>query len=242
MFCKWNRHSCLFLLGVVLAGCSKPEPAANRVAVVPFENLSTDASLEWMGRAFSEVLKYQLSGLPDLDPVSVPSLRDAPSVDATHILQGYFSVTGGRLRVQAVLEDARNGRTVRTASAVGSPDSGVLGPADAVARQMDRRARPFGTRNAAAFKAFIGALEARDAAAAAKDFEAAVSADADFGAAYVAWAQLLVREATARRRSKSSRPAGAGQHRSRWWSATCSRCWTQRSREIAAASVARWSR
>src|ERR1051325_9824924 len=48
-----------------LAACGRaPAPPARRIAVLRFENLGGDVSLDWMGRAFSESLIAALAGTP----------------------------------------------------------------------------------------------------------------------------------------------------------------------------------
>ncbi len=157
--------------------------------MLPFENLAADPSLDWMSRGFSESLVLQLTGCPAIEPVSVPTLRDASSIGATRILQGYFSVFRGRLRAEAVLENTATRRMAETASAAGD---NIVEVTATLARQIDPGARPAGTKSVVALKALVQAMSASGAPAAAKGFEQAVAADPAFGAAYVAWAQWLV--------------------------------------------------
>lgn len=158
------------------------------MAVLPFENLSGDARLGWAGRAFAEVVRAQILGSPQAQPSYVPRLRDAAGADA--FLHGYFYLSGGRLKVEAVLEDARTNRTLKAASAVGRPGD-LLPLAAAIARQLDSAARPYSTRSEAALRAYAEAVNAPDPDAAAAAFSRAVEIDPAYGAAYVAWAQRM---------------------------------------------------
>ena len=172
--------ACLLLIGALLCACSRDHSAARKLAVLPFENLSGARDLDWVGLGLAEVVAAQLTGTPDIDPAVAPTQREADASGSTGILRGYYSLVGGRLRVQAVLEDTATRRSAATASAVGSPD-GILALAGAIARQLDSRARPFSTANQAALRAYVEA-----------SFERAIAADPAFGAAYVAWAQQMI--------------------------------------------------
>ena len=171
---------CLLLLSALLCACSRDHSATRKLAVLPFENLSDTRDLDWVGLGLAEVVTAQLTGTPDIDPAVAPTERDAELSAPCGILRGYYSVVGGRLRVQAVLEDTATRRSAASASAVGSPD-GILALAASVARQFDSRARPFSTANQAALRAYVEA-----------SFERAIAADPGFGAAYVAWAQQMI--------------------------------------------------
>ncbi len=187
MFCRpLNRVLCLVILCISLAGCSKQRPAVQKIAILPFENLSADPQLDWVGAALPEILAAQLTGGPGIDPVSLKSLRDAPAAGVSAVLQGYFSVASGRLRVEGVLQDAATNRTEKSISAGGSRDA-VLEIAGSIARQIDPNARAFSTRNQAALRAWLEA----SGGASGDGFERAIAADPNFGAAYVSWAQWL---------------------------------------------------
>ncbi len=178
----------LAVLCIWLAACSKQPPAARKIAVAPFENLSADPRLDWMSSGFSEIVAAQLTGSSTVDPVSVRSLRDAPSSGAGGVLQGYFSIVRGGLRVEAVLTDSATGRTLKTASATGARE-GIFDAAASLAKQIDPNARAFSTRNPEALRAWLDGTGAGDAAGGY--FARAIAADPDFGAAYVSWTQWL---------------------------------------------------
>jgi tetratricopeptide (TPR) repeat protein len=175
-----------------LSGCSAEHPAANeRLAILPFENLTADPSLDWMGRATQEVLTSDLSDAFAPRPFRLAHRREAPATAATHVLHGRFEIRGNRLRLAASLEDLRTSRMTRTLAADGLLSAGLVPLANALARQIGVKARPYGTRSEQALEAFAKALAAVEPAASATEFERAVSADPDFGDAYVAWVESL---------------------------------------------------
>jgi TolB-like protein len=187
-----SRPLALALAAAALAvSCSQQDRANRRIAILPFENLSANPALEWMGRGFAEAVRLQLEGCPRTEPITIVSLRDLPAARATQVLEGYFDIRGGRLHVEAVLQDARRIRHVGTLRAAGSNEWDPLPLARAVAAGIDPLARPLPTNSPAAFAAYIEGIAAINPTAADSGFDRAVGADPGFAAAYVEWLQSL---------------------------------------------------
>lgn len=164
------------LAAVALAGCSRShEPSYQRIAVLPFEDLSPGAETAWKGRALGELVAVHLSGLPHTTAVFAAGLPTAIAARPTHVLHGYFDANSAH----ASLEEFTRHRTVQTAAARGSdPTSLSL----AIARAIDPAARRIPV-HAAAARSFANG-----------DYERAAAAAPGFGPAYVAWAnQSLAR-------------------------------------------------
>ncbi len=178
------------IASVLVVSCSRGDRGTQRVAILPFENLATP-DLDWMSRGFAEAVRLQLAGAPHVEPVPIRSLRDAPAVGASEVLEGHFSVVGGRLRVEAVLEDALRVRRLATIRATAPADGDMLPLAQFIARGVEPGARPLPTGNPQAFQAYIAAIDASAPAKADADFDRAVGADPRFGAAYLGWLQSL---------------------------------------------------
>lgn len=159
--------------------------------IPPFENLAASPDFDWMGHGFSEALRLQLAGIPGRRPLAVAALRDAPATGPGRIVHGYFCVEGGRLRVHADVEDTATRRMVQRVAVAGPLAGGMLPLARAVAHRIDANARELPAGNADAFRAYISALRAPDPGAADREFDRAVTADPGFGAAYLAWTQVL---------------------------------------------------
>ncbi len=185
-----------------------------RVAVVRFENLSGDARLDWIGPALSESLMFQLTGT-QINPAAASTLRGAISSGKSEIVQGYFSGSGARLHVRAVIENNVTHRTEKEASADGG---NVIELADSIAHQIEPAARGPATHSLAALQAFSEAIVKSDAARAphvapvveerptrevagndspisapgSRDFEKAIAADPDFAPVYLAWVEVLM--------------------------------------------------
>jgi predicted Zn-dependent protease/TolB-like protein len=175
-----RRRACL-LLPLLLCACSgRRDSEFRKIAVPPFESLSPDAGLEWLGRGFGEMLRLELAGSSTL-PIPVARPADAVRAGAAYVVEGYYFHAAGRLNVRAALRDVRTHSTVATASAGAPGDGQAIALSESIARQLDPGARPAGTRSVAAFESLVSGA-----------FDQAVAADPDFGAAYVAWAQSLM--------------------------------------------------
>jgi hypothetical protein len=212
----------LLLLPVAWAeiGCrEKAAEPAPRYAVVRFENLSGDPSLEWAGRAASEMLPDSLAGAMDgpvlnaaalerlapalgARPVASPGISSeraqAVLAGATRIFAGYVERVGRTIRIVATEEDARSGKSLRV---VAAEDPSLLDAIGKLAREISPRARPWLTANENAVRLFTTALEAAPDAAAG-NLDAVTRTDPDFGPAWLALARLDM--------SRGERSAAAG--------------------------------
>ena len=158
---------------LALAACSRTPPrAVERIAILPFDNLTGDATLDWVNVAGPAMLTQELSGASHVLAVRVSTAGKAALEGATQLLHCTFTQRGGALEISYALEDARRHRMVATGSAPGT----VLFAVSTLARTLDVGAQPFSTPSA-------------DAAAAwgHGDFERAVMLDPDFGAAWESW-------------------------------------------------------
>ncbi len=175
------------------AGCGgRATRQVERLAVPPFEDLSSGAGAAWAGQAISEAVAAGVSGSSRVHPVRVPGSREAALAGATSVLRGYFVVSGGRMRVQAERRDIPSGRTVSRFSVEEQFPERLLEAAEAVARWIEPEARPFDTRSTESLRAFAQGMNSEEVVAAAAEFARSVSLDPDFGAAYVAWARALL--------------------------------------------------
>jgi len=210
----WMRGASAALLtwaGLTGCGRSSAPTVPERLAVLRFENLGADVSTDWMGRALSEAIGTELTGIPgmrvigsaqlhSLDgalgirPASAPGVsaeRDlALAAGANRIGYGDYDVRADRLEARLAIEDPRTGRMVETIAA-SAPSGDVLGAAASLARQLSRYASAYPTRSQAALREYAMALEAQGPGTAAH-LEAAISADPAFGPAYRTLAHLEI--------------------------------------------------
>jgi tetratricopeptide (TPR) repeat protein len=201
------------ILLACLTACARRDSQRTvpQLAIVRFENLSPDVSLDWMGRGFAEILSGELQGSPQRYAIQFHALHSfdaslgsraaAPGVStestgalvagANQIVYGDFSVVSGVLHATATEEDLATHKMVRVASAAGPVGDGLFPVAEALARQLGET-RPFGTQNPQALRDFLTGLESP--VADPQDFAKAAAADPNFGRAYVFWLNAALAE------------------------------------------------
>ena len=212
MYCSRRGLPAVLITVLALASCRHAPTAstAESIAILRFENLSPDASISWMGRAFSEVIATQLAGAPGVQalpsarlhsydrvlgarPVSAPGISsertEALLAGAARVLYGEYTVRHGKLEARVTVEDLRTSRMLRT-FAVSAPAGDVLAAAAAIARQIDPKPAPYTTNSSEALAGYVQALESSDAAVMEKSLSAAIAADPDFASPYRVLAQI----------------------------------------------------
>ena len=151
-----------------------------RVAFLPFENLTGDAALDWISSAGPTIVNDELlGGAARAVPVQVGALRDAYASGATQLVHGYVEKRRGSnskegLHFEFVVEDAQTHKALQTVATDGDP----LPSLDRLAKQIDTGAHAFSSTNPQAVAAWGSG-----------DYEKAVSLDPGFGAAWLSWVQ-----------------------------------------------------
>jgi len=201
----------LFLACAVLAACSRRTPPEfPRIAVLRFENLGSDPSQDWIGRAFSEIVTSELATAPSMyaipstrihgfervmgaRPVSTPGISAerglALVAGANRLGYGEYSISGGKLRARLTVADPRTGKVTFLFSSVAG-ESDVIGAASALARRIWPAAPLYRAPREPALRSYIAALEGSDPVAVVRDLEEAINADRDFVPAYRLLAQV----------------------------------------------------
>src|SRR5260221_210345 len=77
------------LLALTSACARKQSASVERLAILPFENLSSNAGLSWMGRAVAAAIAYDLTP-SRVYAENVDSMVAAHPMNATRAVQGYF--------------------------------------------------------------------------------------------------------------------------------------------------------
>ena len=149
-----------------------------RVAFLPFENLSGDASLDWISSAGPRIVNDELlGGAARSVPAHVDSRRDAFPFGATQLVHGYVEKRRQGFHFEFVVEDAKTHKALQTLASDGDP----LPALDLLAKQIDSAAHAFSSTNPQAVAAW-----------ASGDYEKAVTLDPGFGAAWSSWVQARV--------------------------------------------------
>ena len=178
------------LLATVSCGHSR---LVERLAFPPFENLSGDTSLDWIGAAVPAVIAQDVNASVRTAPVRVETAAGAWAAHASEIAYGYYSRVGHRLRLQMVVQDLQTSKTVQTYSAEGPLAGGILPLAYSIARDLEpRRVHGPGTTSEDAIHQWGTAMTAPDEPARMAAYARSVADDANFGPAYVGWSQALV--------------------------------------------------
>jgi Flp pilus assembly protein TadD len=189
----------------LFAGCARRQApsAPERIAILRFENFSGDTSVDWQGRALSEVLIAELHAIPSMrlhsfdrslgaQPISAPGISAentlALAAGANRLGYGEYTVRNGKLEARLSLEDSRTLKVSKVVVASG-PAGDVIGVATALARQISAAAGEPETRNADALMLYAKAIESANPADLERGLTQAVSADPAFVPAY----QALVR-------------------------------------------------
>lgn len=198
------RKLALLPLAAVLAttACTSKQPQFPvKYAVLRFENLSQDQSLDWVGRAASEVLTKSLSSIPRgamyqaqqpsaMHPVSAPGISAefpaARFAGATQVIYGYYEIVDGKLRITAIAEDLATGKTAKSVTAGGD----VLPALNTLAKQFTPSPKPYSTQSTAALQAAVSAMESP--APDEQMFRKAIAADPHYEEGYIGAAEIAL--------------------------------------------------
>lgn len=154
------------------------------MAVLAFENLSTQRELDWAGAVAPSVLSYETVGAAKLLLVAGSGKHDLSTLRATEVLRGHYQVEGERLRLVAELRDVMSNQVVRRFEESGKLADGPMPLLDGLSRELaDGVTRPFPYSNRAAVEKFGAALLEIDPAKRADMAEAAFGMDPKLTAA-----------------------------------------------------------
>ena len=205
------------------ASAAAAEPRARTVAVLPFENLSTDAENAYVAFGVAESVLHRLASIPDLTLIartSSFSVGERPAdiqeigrkLNARYLVEGSVQRSGERLRVTAQLIDATTGghlwslrfdRTVDDIFAV--EDEIAKSIATALEVSLNREQHPYASFGTDAYLAYLQArallatTRVEDAERAIEHFKHAIEISPEFAAAYAGladahWRRTLYQE------------------------------------------------
>lgn len=184
-----------------------------QITVLRFENISPEASSDWVGRGVAEGLAAAIAPSAAVNALNAESLHRfdaslgkrisaAPGISAelpnarlafaTRVIYGYYQVRlGDRVEVSAVELDATTQQTRKVASVAGAVRQ-LPQLTEQLAQALGYATRPPLTLNEAALRSYSEGLEAPSVEAARDKYQEAVAADPVFGAAYAAWVRTGV--------------------------------------------------
>ncbi len=162
------------------------EPAAIRVAFLPFENQTGDAALDWPERLIPLAASRQFASVPNVTPIPANNANDAVSLGATHLVYGYFTRSAAGPVVRAFVEEARSRQVVVQKDLPTSQARWVdliPGITAVVASQVagGAKAAALDLHNDEAARSMAAAMSATSAQDAAAGYEKAVASDSSCG-------------------------------------------------------------
>ena len=182
----------ILLAILFVPGCARrPDARVERCAILPFENLTDDASLDWAGPAIREAAVEQLAGSSRIQAKTFDSTGAATAAGTATAVRGYFTLASGRLRLEVSEERLAGGKAASAYRIEADSADGILRIADELAHRLDPQAGTPETKSTEALRDLVEGKASADPAAARAAFERAIAADPDFGPAYVALARLL---------------------------------------------------
>ena len=158
MFCKQAALCAAFAL---LSACSRQIPGDRnpaRLAILSFENLSSDRRADWVGPALAFLIAAQTNGVRGLSVRHFGDSRSAALFDAARSISGYYVASGDRLDLHIWFRDERSGRTGRILNLTASPLKEVVSIPDRIAREIHAAAKPPLTRSFPSLQSFGQAL------------------------------------------------------------------------------------
>lgn len=176
-----------------LAGCSRaPRHTVDRLAVLPFENLSGEGALDWVGAVTPRILVAEISDDNSEFPYLAGTIGEAYASGATRLLHGYYYQRAGLLKIEAWIEDLSSHKMVQELKSEGQLGGGLPPLVQTIGRALFAGSRPYPVHNPAALIPWGRALVATDPPARLAGFQHAVAQDPDLGAAYLGWAETLL--------------------------------------------------
>jgi tetratricopeptide (TPR) repeat protein len=178
----------LLACALALSGCSHTSEGSthtasgaaaasiDRIVFLPFENLTDDPSLDWVGSAGPAVAAEDLTGIRGLESLRASNVSDGYMKQATRFVHAYFTGHAPTLRFEIEVEDAARHKITTSASETGN----VLTVMNAAAKWIAPEAHAFPSPNPEAVEAWGRG-----------EYERAVGLDPDFGEAWLAWAETL---------------------------------------------------
>jgi tetratricopeptide (TPR) repeat protein len=166
--------ACLFALLVLVSSCSHTPQTPARYALLPFDNLTGDKSLDWIARTAPRIAAAEIAGTAR----PAATIGEAYLERATRFVHGYFTGTAAAIHLTVEVEDAGTHKMVATETI----DGPLLESVSRLSKRLDPKAGTFGTDKEDAIEAWGRG-----------EYEKAVAIDPSFGTAWLSWMETLAR-------------------------------------------------
>ena len=184
-----------FLVGLIfllLVGCQSgaPHRAMERLALLPFANLTGDRSLDWLSQGAQLVLNRQLASSRTVSATPYADVAGAVLGRATRILHGILEKRGSGYRLEAFVEDSFTHRQVGDRIELKMPAAQVLSGFDRLARLLAADAAAPPVTQPAALAAFVEAQTLAQPEAKQAALTRAAQLDPQFGLPLIVLAEF----------------------------------------------------
>jgi tetratricopeptide (TPR) repeat protein len=159
------------------------------MAILPFENLTGDASLDWAGPAAASIFANGITASTHVLPMVAGDTNEAALTQPDEVLQGYFERRGDQLRFYVTVRNQSTRKMVAVYQASG-PAAYLPATMEALERETKERIRPFSTTNPEAVREWGNAMLTTTLEQRAAALERAIADDPNFASAYVELAQV----------------------------------------------------
>ncbi len=199
-FSRWRALAAFVSLALIGFGIWKffatrrhTPPAPATVVLLPFENLTGDASLDWTERLVPFSLARQIEGLPGLHVLQMSKASEAAAATPTHEVSGYVENVHGAIQLHYLVLDGRTHRLLGEGVLNGATDwerrlSTLAKRLLATLAVVAEPRRPVFHSDHSA-QLLSEALASNDPAR----YEAAATADPACGACWLGWAESASR-------------------------------------------------
>jgi tetratricopeptide (TPR) repeat protein len=158
-----------------MCACTRASQSPASYALLPFDNLTGDSSLDWIARTAPRIAAAELQSSAHV----AATMDDAYFEHANRFVHAYFTKTAKALRLTVEVEDSTSHKMVATQQIDGS----MLSSVTMLAKSLDPKSASFSTSNEEAIAAWGQG-----------EYEKAVTLDPRFGTAWLAWIETLARK------------------------------------------------
>jgi len=190
VFCSFRPVTLGLIL--ILAGCRSAAPprGIERLALLPFANLTGDHAYDWLGRGVQIVLNRQLATSRTISGNNYADIAGATQGRATRILHGTLEQSQGSLRLEAYVEDAVTHRQVGERITLKARSEQFLVALDRLAHNLAADASPAPATQLAALAAYVEAQNAPQLEAKTSALARAAQLDPQFALPLLSLAEL----------------------------------------------------
>jgi Flp pilus assembly protein TadD len=161
------------------------------VAFIPANVLLSDPNSEWLKLGVPIVLQRDLMTAHSLISGYAPDEATATQGGATRVVRTSVENRQTRIHVDVTTVDAQSRKVLAVQSAEAPSVDALLGQLTALAKKFDPGATDFSTKNVRAWQSFSSAQGNENPQGRLQLLNQAISADADFGLAWVSLLQMI---------------------------------------------------